>query len=490
LATKLFHTDTILAEASGEFVRTTVSALDKWVPRAPAISKSLLKIAGHCNPQQRRIALWELLGSHETGERTRILLEILGAAHRDEREGLRLLFTFLCGRPTTFLYPEQIAGLRHCRRLGARLLFHDPPVEDELAWLVRLQELLPTDCGPAALGERLDDYSARLLVVLAEKERMPFPFEAPLIEIINLEGEAASLRGSRLVEKVGDYDPRAIAKLLPLVVALDEWQGDLHSFAERGAQALKHPLEQFLGSEETQRWKRSLEGERSIAHRVIASWVRWMEGTQLVGSEPAAWSSLLRNLDARRYRRPLDAALLLPQRWRDGRLGLKKRPPQGLFPLRAIIEDGDFFWVNLDKLHWTEWVSADGLPALPDQWRDEESPLLLLRSRMQDESFCERILGNEAWTSRQGVVETIARGSRSLKVLLRIARDRKLYTGSANRSVPLALLENPTNTPVSVLRPFLSLRYISRHDLTRLARGGPEHRTEISREARNVLRYL
>ena len=87
-----------------------------------------------------------------------------------------------------------------------------------------------------------------------------------------------------------------------------------------------------------------------------------------------------------------------------------------------------------------------------------------------------------------GVVESIARGSRSLKILLRIAGERKLYTGAANRGVPLALLENPTNIPVTALRPFFNFRYVTRLDMLRLSRGGADVREDVRREARAFMK--
>jgi hypothetical protein len=317
---------------------------------------------------------------------------------------------------------------------------------------------------------------------------MPYPFEPVVERLIRLEGEATALRAHRLVDAAGGYDAKALAKILPMVVALDEWQGDLIALAQRGPKALKHPLAQVLGGEETQRWREGLDAEKTIAARIVSAWIDWMDETELVGSEPAAWVSLLRTLDERRYRKTLHAALILPRRWQAHRLGLKRKPPMGLFPPRAVSTSDGYYWLDLSRVLWSRWIGADGLPACPDSWGQEESPVQLLKSRLQDEDFCETILDNDRWISRMGVVESIARGSRSLKILLRIAGERKLYTGAANRGVPLALLENPTNIPVTALRPFFNFRYVTRLDMLRLSRGGADVREDVRREARAFMR--
>ena len=480
--------DTLLGRTPDETERALAGALDRWAPSAPALDTQLVRLGAEEALLKRRIALWELLASLDRASRQRQLEAIIGAAYREDAGGLRLLFSFLCGRPRSFLYPERIASLRHVERLGRRLLFVQPPrTDEELAWLETLQALLARDQGEA-FPAALVPLRARLADMLAAPAGLPAQLPAELAELILLEGRAASLRGARLVDQVGEYDPAALARLLPLVVALDEWQGDLQTLVSRGARGLKHPLEQFLGDEELAGWQRDLAADDRAPGRLLAGWVRWMSETEMVGNEPAAWVGLLRTLGGRRYRKTLYAALLLPLRWRARRLGLDTRPPQSLFRGPAVSEAEGLFWVDLDALLWADWVSADGRPSSPEEWRAPESPLALLRSRIQDDAFCELILDNPKWSGRNGTVEIIARGSRSVKILLRIARERRLHSGAANRGVPLALLENPTGVPLSALRAFLGPRYISHHDIGRLARGASGVRQEIIREARELIR--
>ena len=486
MALELATNATLLGDAACEQEQSLVAALDGWAPGAPALDGRLGRIALEENSRRRRVALWNLLAEQERDGRQRLLEGVIAAAYREDAAGLRLLFSFLCGRPATYLHPERIASRRHLDRFERRLSLYSPPRDDaEMEWLEEVHTILPDGRRDDLAGHR-----ETIMDLLGGKEEFPHPLPEPLGELIRLEGRAASLRGARLVDKVGDYDPLALARLLPVVVALDEWQGDLDALVTHGPVALKHPLEQFLGEEELNSWRRQLAKAEDAPGRILSGWVHWMNGTEMVGNEPAAWVSLLRTLGERRYRKTLYAAQLMPLRWRSRRLGLPSRPPAELFKRRAVTQSDGLFWVDLDELLWAEWVSPDGRPMSAEGWSREESPLALLRSRVQDDAFCDGILSNEQWNQRPGVVEAIARGSRSLKILLRIARERRLHTGACNRGVALALLENPTNVPLSALRPFIGPRYLSRHDFTRLARGGAGIRQDICREAREVMRRV
>ncbi len=490
MSTDLCQTDSLLT-ADGKTPAQRISALDGCIKKAPALSERAQIIAIIDHPRKRRVALWEWLAEQPANVRSNSVAAIVRAANAENKAGLRLLFSFLCGKPTTHLYPERIASLRNCRRICSKLLLgSEPPDSEEQAWLADLQALLQTPLEHAALQQGLSNRGADIESLLSKSAAIPFPLPPGMSEIILLEARAASIRGIRLAAKVGDYDTRKLARALPQVIALDEWQGDLNGFALQGATALAHPLTQFLGEEEIERWRRSLGSREDPIAELISSWIKWMSATNMVGNEPAAWVALLRTLGERSFRKTLHAALALPERWRDGRLGLKRKPPPHLFSSRAIVSTEGLFWVDLSQLHWAEWVSPDGLPSCGDNTLSAESPLLLLRSRLQDDRFCELILGSEEWTQRPGVVELIARGCRSLKILLRIASARKLHSGSANRGVPLAMLENPSNIPISALRGFLNLRCISRHDLTRLSRGGPEIRREVTDIARSILKHM
>jgi hypothetical protein len=89
--------------------------------------------------------------------------------------------------------------------------------------------------------------------------------------------------------------------------------------------------------------------------------------------------------------------------------------------------------------------------------------------------------------NKPGIVEQIAKSSRSLAVLQKIASTRELYTGQANTAVALALLKNPTNIPISLLRTFINSRYISLSEMRSLVNNRYNIRREVYGE---IQRYL
>ena len=65
-----------------------------------------------------------------------------------------------------------------------------------------------------------------------------------------------------------------------------------------------------------------------------------------------------------------------------------------------------------------------------------------------------------------------------------------MHTGFANRSVPLAVLRSPVNVPISVLRKFIHVKYVSKVDLKRIAVDQAGVRKEVGREVKKYLKSL
>lgn len=111
----------------------------------------------------------------------------------------------------------------------------------------------------------------------------------------------------------------------------------------------------------------------------------------------------------------------------------------------------------------------------------------LVVSSMQTMSILLALLRNPKVTSIPGLVAEVATRTRNPQVITTIATDRALYTGFANRDVPLACLWNPSNVPVKVLRRFIHVKYVSKLDLLRLS----QDRAGVRRELRHEIdRYL
>jgi hypothetical protein len=143
-------------------------------------------------------------------------------------------------------------------------------------------------------------------------------------------------------------------------------------------------------------------------------------------------------------------------------------------------------WVPHRPDRSVELTAPDGTPLLVGGPDEEKRPLLSLRelvsSQMQNDMFVLGVLENPRAVSMPGVVELIASRSRSLRVLDKICRVRSLHTGLANRNVPAALLGNPASIPIQALRRFISVRFVSKVDLRRIARNPGGVRHEVMKE--------
>jgi hypothetical protein len=100
----------------------------------------------------------------------------------------------------------------------------------------------------------------------------------------------------------------------------------------------------------------------------------------------------------------------------------------------------------------------------------------------------EAFLNNPKLFQKPGLVAFIAQTCRSVGVLSKIAKSRALHTGFANRDVPLALLQSPCNIPISLLRPFFSVKYVSLIDLKNLARAKAGIRRAVKEESETYLK--
>ncbi len=99
-------------------------------------------------------------------------------------------------------------------------------------------------------------------------------------------------------------------------------------------------------------------------------------------------------------------------------------------------------------------------------------------------------LRNPKVISIPGLVESVANRTRNPQIIETIAQDRALYSGFANREVPLACLRSPCNVSPKVLRKFIHVKFVSKIDLKRMAEDRTGIRKEISREIKNYLDVL
>ncbi len=114
----------------------------------------------------------------------------------------------------------------------------------------------------------------------------------------------------------------------------------------------------------------------------------------------------------------------------------------------------------------------------------------LVMTNIQSTSLLLGFLRNPKFVSIPGLVEAVATRTRNPRVVEVIAVDRTLYSGFANRGVPLACLRSPVNVSVKILRKFIHVKFISKMDLKRMAQDRAGIRKEVIREIEKYLEGL
>jgi hypothetical protein len=114
----------------------------------------------------------------------------------------------------------------------------------------------------------------------------------------------------------------------------------------------------------------------------------------------------------------------------------------------------------------------------------------LVMTYIDNDQFIMELLNNPRVLAQPGIIALVSQRARSMRVLTVIANRRDLYTGFANKEVPLNLLLNPSKVPVSAIRKFIHVRFIDKTTLVRLAGKGSQIREEVRREIQHYLGSL
>ncbi len=114
----------------------------------------------------------------------------------------------------------------------------------------------------------------------------------------------------------------------------------------------------------------------------------------------------------------------------------------------------------------------------------------LVMSNIMSISVLLGFLRNPKVIAIPGLVAAVANRTRNPQVISTIASDRALYTGFANREVPLACLNSPCNVSPKTLRKFIHVKFVSKIDLKRMANDRTGIRKEIAKEIKVYLDVL
>jgi len=150
--------------------------------------------------------------------------------------------------------------------------------------------------------------------------------------------------------------------------------------------------------------------------------------------------------------------------------------------------------IDLAKVPPAHFVDVDKMPREVD-WtniHNEQavSYRTLVVTYMDNDNFIVELMNNPRVLAQPGIMSLIAQRSRSMSVLTTIANRRDLYSGFANKEVPINLLQNPARVPLSSLRKFIHVRFIDKTALARFAGKGNQMRDEVRREIQKYLASL
>jgi hypothetical protein len=354
---------------------------------------------------------------------------------------------------------------------------------------------------------------------------------ALLVDLARLEIDAYQERVSELAGQVNPYRTSAVARLLPLLSQADTEVRDLREFIgwieegeiDRAFHERRPRLYDVLDDKERNRFLGLLSGEPSLApfNDLLQSLIRHALPVPLLAGAAARLMSLAHQLHVCGFRDSemdlFTAVLVVQQRVSEDELALPL--PRGMrgqleeilaaapggpgldgWPRDGFeLRNGKLF-LSLDTFGPGDRFWRDDLPVVESEGGPEEEAAEAPPSQSEIKKMVMTNLGtvsvmlgflrNPKIVAIPGLVADVVQRCRTLAILEVIANDRRLYTGFANKDVPLALLRNPSNIPIKSLRKFIHARYVAKVDLQRMARDKAGIRDEVCKEIQSYLRSL
>ena len=314
----------------------------------------------------------------------------------------------------------------------------------------------------------------------------------------------------RLAARVDPYDSARVARLLPLLSRYDQDIEHMKDVVSRLATyqpfyERRLTVEHAISDTETDRLVRALLAEEDTIGmgRLLVA----LRGNLLLDRPFAAFVSVTYEMALRRAKTLKRGS---PTDLHSTMLGILETVKEGsslyLKMESKVLDEMDAElpargWrrsapdmleivIRDDQVHVL--LEPDGMPKLGIAESGTHAMSLkdLVRSQLQNDAFILGILENPRASSVPGIVEIIAGQCRSLRVLDKIARTPSLYTGAANKNVAAQLLMNPSRIPLTSLRRFMNVRFVSRMDLRQMTRNKSGLRPEVFQEIDRYLRTL
>jgi hypothetical protein len=499
---------------------------------APADVASVDAATSEERPRERSRRLGEIFRKLEHESAIGLLTAAAKLALEHQASGLRLLLGFLeVKRPGTEVL-GQLRGLSSLRRVSLKLLsgsWEEPedsrdadpthPILEVVAEGARLGALdltvveFPSDHATLAqLHRHLSTWFDRTARQLESGRELPDDTLHFITQLAMLEVSLLEKRVSHIASAIDPYDMRRIALLLPVLSRYDqdiEHMKDVVSRIHTYEPFLERSLtmEQVITTGELEKLIKLM--SRDVAARDLARMVAVMRRRPILDREFAYQISQLYQIALLRQRSlgrienpdPLSVMLeVLLSRQEDTSLTLSMEPDVAhaiwpvVEPWGARRPSRELIVTRVSEERARGFIAHDGTPQLPEHPREQAAPAMslteLVRREIENDPFILGILDNPRAAATPGLLPFVARESRSPRVLDKIIRVPRLHSGETNRDVPRLLLMNPAHIPLSSLRRFIHVRFISKTDLRRLGRSSPDVRPEISMEVAAYLRTL
>ncbi|MDR2579125.1 MAG: hypothetical protein LBC70_10030 [Chitinispirillales bacterium] len=301
---------------------------------------------------------------------------------------------------------------------------------------------------------------------LFAREPLDRTYSDLLALLIECEAEALAQRLSCVSDKIDPYDLKEMSKILPLITICEERAQSYKLLAEtvRAGEKIGKSIisfEYFMKESDFEKWLRRVgqkeelrkfhnallnQREKKIPTRAligISSITRCVLGAQ---SAPLDWVSTAL-CSSRNSKFFIDCG--------DSIQHVAKFLSGSAIRLSGTSVQGDYTQETFASL-----IGADMLTATLHKHEPEPDVHDLVRRTITNIPILIRLLDNPDVYSKPGLIEHVAKTSRSLAVLTKIASTRELHTGSANTGVPAALLRNPSAIPMPLLSGLISAGYV------------------------------
>jgi len=407
--------------------------------------------------------------------RQRLLTPLANALSEHTPDGEAITRTLFFVGTTWENHVVRVAALPHLKRL---LLRHANGLQVKESGVKALEAARLLD---------LPAYREALRVALTSHR-----FPAELTPVFALEAEALRERTRLLADAADPYSMRTMARLLPRLRLYDELADRLDLLAREGSNLAVPDLGllKFLGEKEYDRFCQTfakLPGGAELGRLLAIQRTRQLDPPQISALFTVSRILGLPALDATWWNH-LDFWLGQFQSDTTATIPARPTPAQTKFLNRAgIASVPGGFEVSLARLDLSVLLDAetasitlvDGKKPPPPDWKG------LVLSNITRETLLVSLLNNPKVVRVPGLVEAIVVNCRSSQVLSFIAMKRELHTGHQNKGVPAALLRGRIKVPMTLLRRFIHLRFVSRLDLKDIAMRAP--RPEIVKEVTDYL---